>query len=67
MASAHQAIQDWGGDKMSITHVVAVTCTGVIVPGLEFYVSVKIMPRHVAADVRCSSCLLLTYYCLLLR
>jgi alpha-pyrone synthase len=28
----------WGGDLQSITHVVAVTCTGVIVPGLEFSV-----------------------------
>jgi hypothetical protein len=31
--SARAAIADWGGDKMDITHVVAVTCTGVIVPG----------------------------------
>ena len=36
--SARAAIADWGGDLLSITHVVAVTCTGVIVPGLEFQI-----------------------------
>lgn len=34
-AAANKAIDDWGGDRSHITHVVAVTCTGVIVPGLE--------------------------------
>jgi len=33
--AAEKAIKDWGGDKSLITHVIAVTCTGVIVPGLE--------------------------------
>ena len=37
-AAANKAIEDWGGDRSHITHVVAVTCTGVIVPGLEFHV-----------------------------
>ena len=37
--AARRALSDWGGDKALITHVVAVTCTGVIVPGLEFAVS----------------------------
>jgi hypothetical protein len=36
--SARAAIADWGGDQADITHVVAVTCTGVIVPGLEFQI-----------------------------
>ena len=39
LESARAAIAHWGGDKADITHVVAVTCTGVIVPGLEFSVS----------------------------
>ena len=39
LESARAAIDHWGGDKADITHVVAVTCTGVIVPGLEFSVS----------------------------
>ena len=34
-AAAEKAIEDWGGDRSAITHVIAVTCTGVIVPGLE--------------------------------
>ena len=37
-AAANKAIEDWGGDRSHVTHVVAVTCTGVIVPGLEFHV-----------------------------
>ena len=37
-AAANKAIDDWGGPRSAITHVVAVTCTGVIVPGLEFTV-----------------------------
>ena len=36
--SARAAIADWGGSKSDITHVVAVTCTGIIVPGLEFQI-----------------------------
>ncbi len=36
LAAARKAITDWGGDKHRITHVIGVTCTGVIVPGLEF-------------------------------
>ena len=37
-AAANRALDDWGGDRSTVTHVVAVTCTGVIVPGLEFHV-----------------------------
>ena len=40
MHQAKRAIEDWGGDKNNITHVVAVTCTGILVPGVEFSVSV---------------------------
>lgn len=38
LAAAKRAVRDWGGDKKSITHVVAITCTGVLVPGLELTV-----------------------------
>jgi acyl-CoA synthetase (AMP-forming)/AMP-acid ligase II/predicted naringenin-chalcone synthase/acyl carrier protein len=40
--AAQSAIKDWGQDKGLITHVVAVTCTGVIVPGLEFEVMTRL-------------------------
>jgi predicted naringenin-chalcone synthase len=36
--AARRALQSWGGDISSITHIVAVTCTGVMVPGLEFHI-----------------------------
>jgi hypothetical protein len=36
VAAAERALADWGGDRHKITHVIAVTCTGVIIPGLEF-------------------------------
>lgn len=38
LAAARKAVRDWGGDKRTITHVVAITCTGVLVPGLELTV-----------------------------
>lgn len=38
-AAARKAIADWGGSKEAITHVVAASCTGIIVPGIEFHVS----------------------------
>jgi predicted naringenin-chalcone synthase/aryl carrier-like protein len=37
LTAAKLAIAQWGGDKADLTHVVAVTCTGVMVPGLEFH------------------------------
>jgi predicted naringenin-chalcone synthase len=33
-----QAVTAWGGRTEDITHVLAITCTGVIVPGIEFHV-----------------------------
>lgn len=33
--AASQAIHDWGGNPGSITHIVSVTCTGVVCPGIE--------------------------------
>jgi acyl carrier protein len=37
-AAAEAAVKDWGGNKKDITHVVGVTCTGAIIPGLAFHV-----------------------------
>lgn len=34
--AASKAIQSWGGDPADITHVISVSCTGAVVPGLEF-------------------------------
>lgn len=34
--AAHAAINRWGGDAKAITHVIAVSCTGMIAPGIEF-------------------------------
>lgn len=34
--ASEKAILDWGGDSKSITHVVSVSCTGVVIPGIEF-------------------------------
>ena len=36
LAAANKALADWGGARESITHVVSVSCTGMIAPGLEF-------------------------------
>jgi predicted naringenin-chalcone synthase len=38
LESAEQALEHWGGERERITHIVAVTCTGIIVPGLEFQI-----------------------------
>ena len=37
--AATEAIENWGGDKADITHIISVTCTGTITPGIEFIVS----------------------------
>lgn len=31
-----KALEDWGGEKDDITHVISVSCTGITAPGLEF-------------------------------
>jgi predicted naringenin-chalcone synthase len=36
--AAGKAIKMWGGSKDDITHILGVTCTGTIVPGVEFHV-----------------------------
>lgn len=35
--AALQALERWGGDLSQITHVISVSCTGAIAPGIEFY------------------------------
>lgn len=40
IAASKKALKDWGGDRKDITHVVSVSCTGIIIPGLEFQVMV---------------------------
>jgi prepilin-type processing-associated H-X9-DG protein len=35
--AAKQALERWGGDASRITHIISVSCTGVIAPGIEFY------------------------------
>jgi predicted naringenin-chalcone synthase len=34
--AARKALDAWGGDPKSITHIISVSCTGVIAPGIEF-------------------------------
>jgi predicted naringenin-chalcone synthase len=35
--AAQKAIQKWGGSPQTITHVISVSCTGLVAPGLEFH------------------------------
>lgn len=34
--AAKKAIERWGGDPSAITHVISVSCTGMVAPGIEF-------------------------------
>lgn len=34
--AAKKAVDAWGGDPTTITHVISVSCTGIIAPGIEF-------------------------------
>lgn len=34
--SAKKAIESWGGDPSQLTHVISISCTGVVAPGIEF-------------------------------
>lgn len=35
-AAAAKAIETWGGDPGAISHVISVSCTGLVAPGIEF-------------------------------
>lgn len=46
--AADKAIKAWGGDPSSITHIISVSCTGVVIPGIEFsLISSLNLPRSV--------------------
>jgi predicted naringenin-chalcone synthase/acyl-CoA synthetase (AMP-forming)/AMP-acid ligase II len=38
LEAARRCLKSWGGCADDITHVIGVTCTGVLVPGLEFHI-----------------------------
>lgn len=40
--AARQALEAWGGERSSITHVISVSCTGVLAPGIEFHLMQKL-------------------------
>lgn len=35
-AAASKAIEQWGGDPATLTHIIYVSCTGLVAPGIEF-------------------------------
>lgn len=44
---ASDALAKWGGDKSCITHVISVSCTGMMAPGLEFLIIDRLgLPRN---------------------
>ncbi|MEI8366383.1 MAG: type III polyketide synthase [Parachlamydiaceae bacterium] len=43
-----KALKQWGGDRQDITHVISVSCTGMIAPGIEFLlIDLLGLPQHV--------------------
>jgi len=44
--SASKAVQDWGGDVKTITHVVSCSCTGILVPDPGFLLIKKLGLNH---------------------
>ncbi len=37
-SAVDKALKNWGGDPHEITHVIAISCTGLVAPGIEFSV-----------------------------
>lgn len=37
LQAAKQALERWGGDRSCLTHLIFVSCTGTIAPGVEYY------------------------------
>lgn len=35
--AARQALEQWGGETSRITHLISISCTGMIAPGIEYY------------------------------
>ncbi|KAJ3144102.1 hypothetical protein HDU89_008976 [Geranomyces variabilis] len=59
LAAAHAAIEDWGGDTETISHIVTGTVTGVMNPGLDYYMQqgLKLSPmveRYNLSGVGCA-------------
>ena len=40
--AARQALERWGGDVSHISHLISVSCTGVMAPGIEFHLMQKL-------------------------
>ncbi len=40
--AARKALTAWGGDPSRITHIISVSCTGVMAPGIEFHLMQKL-------------------------
>ncbi|MCB1113015.1 MAG: type III polyketide synthase [Chlamydiia bacterium] len=38
----HKTLEQWGGDCQAITHVISVSCTGMLAPGIEFLLIEKL-------------------------
>lgn len=34
--AADKALKEWGGSPQDITHIISISCTGVVIPGIEF-------------------------------
>lgn len=42
LESASKAIAHWGGNPQDLTHLIFVSCTGVVAPGIEFELAAKL-------------------------
>lgn len=40
--AARQALERWGGDLSKISHIISVSCTGVMAPGIEYHLMQKL-------------------------
>lgn len=40
--AAVKALSNWGGDPLAISHVISVSCTGMVAPGIEFNLMKKL-------------------------
>lgn len=36
LQAVEKALKEWGGSPQEITHIISVSCTGVVIPGIEF-------------------------------
>lgn len=40
--AARDALESWGGDPSRLSHIISVSCTGVMAPGIEFHLMQKL-------------------------